>query len=142
VNISIGQNVINIPPQQQSGMMNRHHSVTGAEWQLDDGSMRRPDMQPVQIDNSLNVRGVVHSQPPNNVNPTGNPTIQQNRIPNFPPLQSLPPPPNPPEHPATEQERQMQIQYEQWLYSQQQVLTMHLKCYETEVHKLRKIKKV
>lgn len=41
-----------------------------------------------------------------------------------------------------EQDRQMQLQYEQWLSHQQQILTQQLKYYETEVQKLRKIRKV
>lgn len=41
-----------------------------------------------------------------------------------------------------EQDRQIQLQYEQWLNHQHQVLTQQLKYYETEVQKLRKIRKV
>jgi hypothetical protein len=63
------------------------------------------------------------------------------RIPNFP-MPTMPAPPLPPEHPVTEQERQVQIQYEQWLYHHQQVLSMQLKYFDTEVTKLRKGKKV
>lgn len=36
----------------------------------------------------------------------------------------------------------MQLQYEQWLNHQHQVLTQQLKYYETEVQKLRKVRKV
>jgi hypothetical protein len=131
-----------MPSQQQPpAMMNRHHHPSGgSEWQMDDGSMRRPDVQPVNVEPGINIRvGNVHPPPPTS-NPSPSSSIQ-NRLPNFP-LQSLPPPPNPPEHPATEQERQMQIKYEQWLFSHQQVLAMHLKCFETEVNKIRKTKKV
>lgn len=53
----------------------------------------------------------------------------------------LPAPPLPPEHIVTEQDRQTQIHYEQWLNHQNQILTQQLKYYETEVQKLRKIKK-
>ncbi|KAG8236511.1 hypothetical protein J437_LFUL012797 [Ladona fulva] len=50
-------------------------------------------------------------------------------------------PPLPPEHPVTEQDRQAQAQYEQWLNQQQQAVNSQLKYYETEVNKLRKAKK-
>lgn len=56
-------------------------------------------------------------------------------------LTLLPPPPLPPEHITSEQDRQIQIQYEQWLFQQQQQLAMNLKAVETEVAKLRKQKK-
>jgi hypothetical protein len=42
----------------------------------------------------------------------------------------------------TEQDRQTQIHYEQWLNHQNQIVTSQLKYYETEVSKLRKIRKV
>ncbi|KAF6206909.1 hypothetical protein GE061_018145, partial [Apolygus lucorum] len=52
-----------------------------------------------------------------------------------------PAPALPPENIVTEQDRQMQIQYEQWLVSNNQAVTQQLKYYETEVTKLRKIRK-
>jgi len=73
---------------------------------------------------------------PNMSNQGGAPRVQ-----NFP-MPSIPAPPTPPEHPTTDAERQMQLQYEQWLYHQQHVLSMQLKYFEAEVHKLRKVKKV
>uniref|UniRef100_A0A1B0CW28 PHD-type domain-containing protein n=1 Tax=Lutzomyia longipalpis TaxID=7200 RepID=A0A1B0CW28_LUTLO len=52
-----------------------------------------------------------------------------------------PPPPLPPENVVTEQDRQIQMNYEQWLTQQNNALTEQLKYYETEVTKLRKVKK-
>lgn len=57
-------------------------------------------------------------------------------------ITQIPAPPTPPETIANEQDRQAQVQYEQWLNHQHQVLTQQLKYYETEVQKLRKIRKV
>jgi histone-lysine N-methyltransferase MLL3 len=54
----------------------------------------------------------------------------------------LPAPPLPPENIMTEQDRQTQIHYEQWLNHQNQIVSSQLKYYETEVSKLRKIRKV
>ncbi|XP_075232135.1 uncharacterized protein LOC142330615 [Lycorma delicatula] len=53
----------------------------------------------------------------------------------------LPSPPLPPDVIITEQDRQVQIQYETWLNNQNQIVTSQLKYYETEVQKLRKIRK-
>lgn len=47
----------------------------------------------------------------------------------------------PPDSIVTEQDRQMQIQYEQWLNSHENTLTNQRKYYETEVSKLRKSRK-
>ena len=63
------------------------------------------------------------------------------RIPTFN-IPHLTAPPVPPENIITEQDRHVQMQYEQWLNLQQQILTQQLKYYETEVGKLRKLKKV
>lgn len=54
----------------------------------------------------------------------------------------LPAPPLPPENIVTEQDKQTQIVYEQWLNHQNNVLTQQLRYYETEVQKLRKLRKV
>lgn len=54
----------------------------------------------------------------------------------------LPTPPLPPENIMTEQDRQTQLHYEQWLNHQNQIVSSQLKYYETEVSKLRKIRKV
>lgn len=51
------------------------------------------------------------------------------------------PPSLPPDSIVTEQDRQMQMQYEQWLNSQENLLTDQRKYYETEVSKLRKSRK-
>uniref|UniRef100_A0A182SP98 Histone-lysine N-methyltransferase n=1 Tax=Anopheles maculatus TaxID=74869 RepID=A0A182SP98_9DIPT len=52
-----------------------------------------------------------------------------------------PPPPQPPETINTEQDRLLQINYENWLNQQNTVLSNQLKYYETEIVKLRKVKK-
>lgn len=52
-----------------------------------------------------------------------------------------PPPQYPPETIQTDQDRQTQIVYEQWLNTQNNALSSQLKYYETEVIKLRKTKK-
>ncbi|EAA05242.4 AGAP011192-PA [Anopheles gambiae str. PEST] len=52
-----------------------------------------------------------------------------------------PQPPQPPETIATEQDRLLQINYENWLNQQNTVLSNQLKYYETEIVKLRKVKK-
>lgn len=52
-----------------------------------------------------------------------------------------PPPPLPPDIIVTEQERQMQINYEQWLSTQDSILTDQMKYYQLEVQKLRKTRK-
>lgn len=54
----------------------------------------------------------------------------------------LPAPQLPPENIVTEQDKQTQIVYENWLNHQNNVLTQQLKYYETEVQKLRKSRKV
>lgn len=63
------------------------------------------------------------------------------RIPTFN-TNLLPAPPLPPEHIVTEQDKQTQLVYEQWLKHQNIVLGQQLKFYETEVQKLRKMRKV
>lgn len=50
-------------------------------------------------------------------------------------------PPLPPENILTEHDRQMQMAYEQWLNTQNSVLSTQLQYYETEVGKLRKVRK-
>ena len=57
-------------------------------------------------------------------------------------IPQLPAPPVPPDNIVTEQDRHVQLQYEQWLNHQHQLLTQQLKYYETEVQKLRKVRKV
>ncbi|XP_050507765.1 histone-lysine N-methyltransferase 2C-like isoform X1 [Diabrotica virgifera virgifera] len=50
-------------------------------------------------------------------------------------------PPLPPENIVTEQDKQTQMMYEQWLNHQNNVLAQQLRYYETEVQKLRKSRK-
>lgn len=50
-------------------------------------------------------------------------------------------PPIPPDTIVTEQDRQMQINYEQWLYSHENILNNQRDYYDAEVTKLRKSKK-
>lgn len=59
-----------------------------------------------------------------------------------PPVPTLPAPPTPPEVIVTEQDRQIMHAYEHWLGQQHQALSAQLKTLETEVNKLRKVKKV
>lgn len=63
------------------------------------------------------------------------------RIPTFN-IPATPPPPLPPDVIVSEQDRQIAITYESWLNHQNQLLQQQLKYYETEVQKLRKIRKV
>lgn len=83
-----------------------------------------------------------NSPRPASVQPVASPTVEPpTTVPTFnAPL--MPAPPLPPEHIMTEQDRKTQIQYEQWLNQQNSILTEQLKFYETEVQKLRKIRKV
>jgi len=53
----------------------------------------------------------------------------------------LTPPAQPPEVIATEQDRQIQHTYEVWLNEQSNNITKQLKYYESEVQKLRKMRK-
>lgn len=53
----------------------------------------------------------------------------------------LTPPAQPPEVIATEQDRQIQLTYEVWLNEQSNNITKQLKYYESEVQKLRKMRK-
>ncbi|XP_054279340.1 histone-lysine N-methyltransferase 2D-like isoform X3 [Macrosteles quadrilineatus] len=55
--------------------------------------------------------------------------------------QVLPSPPPPPDVISTEEDRRAQLTYETWLNNQNQLVTQQLKYYETEVLKLRKIRK-
>jgi hypothetical protein len=64
------------------------------------------------------------------------------RIPLYQGAQTMPAPAEPPEKILTEQDRQAQQQYEQWLEQQNVVVEQQKKHYEAEVAKLRKIRKV
>ncbi|KAF5285410.1 hypothetical protein FQA39_LY16664 [Lamprigera yunnana] len=73
--------------------------------------------------------------------PPPQPVVEsQPQIPTFN-ISPLPAPPLPPENIVTEQDKQCQIVYEQWLNNQNTILSQQLKYYETEVQKLRKIRK-
>merc|ERR1712008_324691 len=62
---------------------------------------------------------------------------------------SVPPPPPlntkamtpPPENPANEEDKNNVLQYEKWLGDQESAINQHLKYYETEISKLRKLRK-
>lgn len=54
----------------------------------------------------------------------------------------LPAPPEPPENIVTEQDHQDQRRYEQWLEQQNIIIDQQKKFYESEITKLRKIRKV
>lgn len=77
---------------------------------------------------------------PSSVQPQ-TPTEVTPRVPTFN-ANLLPAPPLPPEHIVTDQDKQTQLVYEQWLNHQNTALTQQLKYYETEVQKLRKMRKV
>lgn len=64
--------------------------------------------------------------------------------PRVPPFNApiLQPPPLPPDNITTEKDRQIAVEYENWLNHQNQVLQQQLKYYESEVQKLRKVRKV
>lgn len=57
------------------------------------------------------------------------------------PMASIPAPPPPPHEVMNEQDRQQQVQYEQWLIQQNNFIANSQKHLETEVSKLRKMKK-
>merc|ERR1712008_221611 len=62
---------------------------------------------------------------------------------------SVPPPPPmgtkamtpPPENPANEEDKNKVLQYEKWMGDQESAINQHLKYYETEISKLRKLRK-
>jgi histone-lysine N-methyltransferase MLL3 len=62
---------------------------------------------------------------------------------------SVPPPPPlntkamtpPPENPTNEEDKNKVLQYEKWLGDQESAINQHLKYYETEISKLRKLRK-
>ena len=58
-----------------------------------------------------------------------------------PPLNTKPMTP-PPENPETDEDKAKVHRYEQWLMQQEQAINEHLKYYETEISKLRKLRKV
>ena len=48
----------------------------------------------------------------------------------------------PPENPTNEEDKNKVLQYEKWLGDQESAINQHLKYYETEISKLRKLRKV
>lgn len=68
-------------------------------------------------------------------------TVIKKEVCNVPMFVAQKPPSLPPDSIVTEQDRQMQIQYEQWLNSHENMLSNQRKYYETEVSKLRKSRK-
>ncbi|XP_044258429.1 histone-lysine N-methyltransferase 2C-like isoform X2 [Tribolium madens] len=83
------------------------------------------------------------SQNQNRPKPTPTPTPQPTteiRVQTFN-ANVVPPPPIPPENIVTEQDKQKQLVYEQWLSHQSNTLNQQLKYYETEMNKLRKLRK-
>ncbi|KAJ9589925.1 hypothetical protein L9F63_016948, partial [Diploptera punctata] len=107
-------------PQPQSKMI---------DWQPSPS----PGMEP-----KLGPSGIIVRQQSAPGLPQGEPTVRPIALFNAP---VLPAPSLPPENIMTEQDRQTQQQYEQWLNHQNQILTSQLKYYETEVSKLRKHRK-
>ncbi|KAL3280233.1 hypothetical protein HHI36_017729 [Cryptolaemus montrouzieri] len=82
-----------------------------------------------------------------NQRPVPSPTPTPQPVVDIPPrvqlfnVNLLPAPPLPPENIVTEQDKQTQMVYEQWLNHQNNILTQQLRYYETEVQKLRKLRK-
>lgn len=58
------------------------------------------------------------------------------------PVLPSPPPPPPPENIVTDEDRRTALVYETWLRDQNNTVTRQLKQFETEVQKLRKLRKV
>jgi len=73
--------------------------------------------------------------------PPPEPAPSPPRIPTFN-IPATPPPPLPPDVIASDQDRQIAHTYETWLNHHNQMLQQQLKYYETEVQKLRKLRKV
>ncbi|XP_023237784.1 histone-lysine N-methyltransferase 2C-like [Centruroides sculpturatus] len=141
---------------------NQQHSPSA--WQTQDqtlinpcsprtpGSLHPSPIRPSIMSPSIGTIGIhpasmLHGEPPVRANlsrSNTSPGLIGNAIaiarPPFP-MSSIPPPPMPPSEPVTEQERQQQAKYEQWLLQQQNILNGHQKYLETEVGKLRKLKK-
>merc|ERR1711997_869003 len=63
-----------------------------------------------------------------------------NSIPPPPPLNTKPMTP-PPENPQTDEDKAKVSRYEKWLGDQESAINQHLRYYETEISKLRKLRK-
>jgi len=123
------------PPQIGNGSNHQQQLVhpSNPDWATDNntgGIHRNPDHG---HENTIGMHPAMSQVAPNNNVNTSPMRLQM-------PL--LPPPPVPSDHGSTDQDRQIQVQYEQWLYHQQQILNFHLKHFDGEVAKLRKTKKV
>ena len=64
------------------------------------------------------------------------------QVPPPPPPFNVTPPPMPPENPQTEEDRQKEVQYQQWLDQKDQAITQRIKYYEKEISAVRKQRKV
>lgn len=93
----LSSSTVSLSPPNVVGMM-RTQPASMQEWQIDNQMSLRPSELHVEP----------HAVPPHQVPPG---SLAMANISRLPP--HLPPPANPPDHPTTEQERQMQIQYEQ-----------------------------
>lgn len=110
---------------QTVGDFNAPRVISPQQWRPHGNIAMMPQPQPQN--NTMN-----QAQDPNQVNRKSVAIFAAN-------LQ--PPPQYPPETIQTDQDRQIQIVYEQWLNTQNNALSSQLKYYETEVIKLRKTKK-
>lgn len=117
---AVPTSTISVSNPNRNAFMNRLSQASmGNQWQTSPSPARpSPSQTPVQM-----------------------PTEVAPRIPTFT-ANLLPAPPLPPEHVVTEQDKQAQLVYEQWLKHQSGALNQQLKFYETEVQKLRKMRKV
>ena len=130
------------PPAQPPGKFNRGmgsmNPTGGSDWQVDGNDVmanrRNLNQQAVVEHSSIPLHPALAQAGSQSNTPVS-------RVPVFP-TPSLPAPPTPPEHIVTEQDRQIQSRYEEWLRNQQQILTTQLQYYEPEVYKLRKGKTV
>lgn len=120
-----------VASQARANFINRlSNANVGSQWQQN--NQQRPT--PTPTPQTQQQQQQQHQQPQT-------PTDTSPRIPTFN-TNLLPAPPLPPEHIVTEQDKQTQLVYEQWLKHQNIVLGQQLKFYETEVQKLRKMRKV
>ncbi|XP_011303059.1 histone-lysine N-methyltransferase 2C isoform X3 [Fopius arisanus] len=100
----------------------------------------RPPSTPAPTAQWPQVPPVVNSPIQSPRQPIATQTAAELRIATFN-IPHLPAPPAPPDVIATEQDRMIQLQYEQWLVHQGQILKQQQTYYETEMLKLRKVKK-
>ena len=88
--------------------------------------------------------GIRGPQPPQRMPLDQHPALMRqdsNTLPPPPPLNTKPMTP-PPENPQTEEEKAKVMRYEAWLAEQEEAINKHLRYYETEISKLRKLRKV